>query len=249
MLQPKSVALKFLAFFVAAKQGKTGLSVTVDVYDENDAALVTGVSATEIAGGWYKYVLVAGSNDAYGEYKATFKTSDATVDAQHIPSLWVVAAWIDAITAKTNLLGVTVPVIQTPYNPNSGKITLIRGDDYLVGVLPAFTSAAWPDLTGASEVRLTIRRRPTTSLPTDIDSSVLTMTDTTSARVVGAGTQSVLFEPKVNGGGANNQVGGTKDLPTGPNSAKWDIQATLANGALRTLAYGLMTVIEDQTRS
>ena len=88
MLEQVSTSVKFLAFFTASKQGKTGLTVTVDLYDPAGSQIVTGGSATAIGGGLYSYTLST-NNSAEGEYAAIFKTTDSTVDSQHIPSLWV----------------------------------------------------------------------------------------------------------------------------------------------------------------
>ena len=88
MLEQVSTSVKFLAFFTASKTGKTGLTVTIDIYDPAGSQIVTGGSATAIGGGLYAYTLST-NNSAEGEYAAIFKTTDATVDSQHIPSLWV----------------------------------------------------------------------------------------------------------------------------------------------------------------
>jgi hypothetical protein len=88
MLEQVSTSVKFLAFYTASKQGKTGLTVTVDIYNPSGSQIVTAGSATAIGGGLYAYTLST-NNSAEGEYAAIFKTNDATVDAQHIPSLWV----------------------------------------------------------------------------------------------------------------------------------------------------------------
>lgn len=88
MLEQVSTSVKFLAFFTASKTGKTGLTVTIDIFDPSGTQIVTGGSATAIGGGLYSYVLST-NNSAEGEYAAIFKTSDSTVDSQHIPSLWV----------------------------------------------------------------------------------------------------------------------------------------------------------------
>ena len=88
MLEQVSTSVKFVAFYTASKQGKTGLTVTIDIYDPSGSQIVTGASATAIGGGLYSYTL-SSNNGAEGEYAAIFKTSDSTVDAQHIPSLWV----------------------------------------------------------------------------------------------------------------------------------------------------------------
>ena len=88
MLEQVSTSVKFVAFYTASKQGKTGLTVTIDIYDPAGTQIVTGGSATAIGGGLYSYIL-ASNNSTEGEYAAIFKTTDSTVDAQHIPSLWV----------------------------------------------------------------------------------------------------------------------------------------------------------------
>jgi hypothetical protein len=88
MIEQVSTSVKFLAFFTASKQGKTGLTVTIDIYNPSGTQIVTAASATAIGGGLYSYVLST-NNSAEGEYAAIFKTSDTTVDSQHIPSLWV----------------------------------------------------------------------------------------------------------------------------------------------------------------
>ena len=88
MLEQVSTSVKFVAFYTASKTGKTGLTVTVDIYNPSGSQIVTGGSATAIGGGLYSYTLST-NNSAEGEYAAIFKTADSTVDAQHIPSLWV----------------------------------------------------------------------------------------------------------------------------------------------------------------
>jgi hypothetical protein len=50
----------------------------------------------------YSYTLTS-NNSAEGEYAAIFKTTDATVDAQHIPSLWVLGrAGVENLDATTS---------------------------------------------------------------------------------------------------------------------------------------------------
>jgi hypothetical protein len=87
MLEKTSTSVKFLAFYTASKQGSSGLTVTVDVYDPSGTKIVDASAATELAGGLYTYTL-SSSNSSAGEYVAIFKTADANVDAQHVPSLW-----------------------------------------------------------------------------------------------------------------------------------------------------------------
>jgi hypothetical protein len=102
MLEQVSNSVKFLAFFTASKQGKTGLTVTVDIYNPSGSQIVTAGSATAIGGGLYAYTLTS-NNSSEGEYAAIFKTTDATVDAQHIPSLWVLGrAGVENLDAATS---------------------------------------------------------------------------------------------------------------------------------------------------
>lgn len=93
-LEQVSNPVTFYAMYVASKVGKTGLTVTVDVYRVNTSAtatqVVTGASATEVGGGLYLYQLASGTVTVEGEYVALFKTADTTVDVRHIPAIWAV---------------------------------------------------------------------------------------------------------------------------------------------------------------
>ncbi len=102
MLEQVSTSVKFLAFYTASKQGKTGLTVTLDIYDPSGTQIVTGGSATALGGGLYSYTL-SSNNSSEGEYAAIFKTTDSTVDSQHIPSLWVLGrAGVENLDAATS---------------------------------------------------------------------------------------------------------------------------------------------------
>jgi len=102
MLEQVSTSVKFLAFFTASKTGKTGLTVTIDIYNPSGSQIVTAGSATALGGGLYSYTLST-DNSSEGEYAAIFKTTDSTVDAQHIPSLWVLGrAGVENLDAATS---------------------------------------------------------------------------------------------------------------------------------------------------
>jgi hypothetical protein len=102
MIEQVSNSVKFLAFYTASKQGKTGLTVTIDIYDPSGTQIVTGGSATALGGGLYAYTL-SSNNSSEGEYAAIFKTTDSTVDSQHIPSLWVLGrAGVENLDAATS---------------------------------------------------------------------------------------------------------------------------------------------------
>ena len=130
MLEQTGNALKFYAHFIESKVGKTGLTVTVDVY-RNSTEIVTAGSATEVGDGLYSYTLASGSNNAEGEYICIFKTATSTVDQQHIPALWVVnkagveyldMALTDIPTAAENATQVLAAATSTPIDANIQEI-------------------------------------------------------------------------------------------------------------------------------
>ncbi len=87
-----TVDVVFYGVFVASKVGKTSLTPTVDVdritrSDGTIYSLVTAGSAAEIRNGLYCYRLAAADLQTY-DYTCTFKTADATVDAQHVHAMW-----------------------------------------------------------------------------------------------------------------------------------------------------------------
>lgn len=114
MIEQTGNAITFFAFYVASQVGKTGLTVTIDVYNPAGSLVVTAGSASEVGGGLYKYVLASGSVTAEGEYPAIFKTADTTVDAKHIPALWTIGRAgiedLDAtISSRLATAGYTAP--------------------------------------------------------------------------------------------------------------------------------------------
>ena len=145
MLELTNNALMFYAFFVESKVGKTGLTVTVDVY-RNGTEIVAGGSATEVGDGLYKYQLASGSNNAEGEYICIFKTATSTVDQQHIPALWVVnKAGTENLTADLNTILTDTNELQTDW-VNGGRLDLLL--DAIKAVTDQLT-AAQSEPTGA----------------------------------------------------------------------------------------------------
>jgi len=171
MIEQVSNSVKFLAFFTASKQGKTGLTVTIDIYNPSGSQIVTAASATAIGGGLYSYTLST-NNSAEGEYAAIFKTTDATVDAQHIPSLWVLGrAGVENLDAATSsrLAGAsytaptaapTVTAIRQEIDANSTQLSAIKAK---TNALPA-SPAATGDIPTESEIAAEVWAKPTTEL-------------------------------------------------------------------------------------
>jgi hypothetical protein len=155
MLEQVSTSVKFLAFYTASKQGKTGLTVTVDIYNPSGTQIVTAGSATALGGGLYSYTL-SSDNSTEGEYAAIFKTTDATVDSQHIPSLWVLGrAGVENLDATTSsrlpsssyAAAPSVSDIRSEMDSNSTKLanldaTISSRSTLATGDLPSVPSAA-----------------------------------------------------------------------------------------------------------
>jgi hypothetical protein len=117
----------------------------------------------------------------------------------------------------------------------------VRGDDYSAedGRAITFSSTKWPDLTAATEVRLTIRRRPGAFAVGAEDDVWLSVADIEDARSVGGATQSVTFEFSASET--------TKLEPAATAAGKFDVQAKV-DGRTLTLVVGRVAVVEDQTR-
>ncbi|MDZ4768057.1 MAG: hypothetical protein SGJ24_02925 [Chloroflexota bacterium] len=178
MLEQVGNALTFLAFYTQSGEGKTGLTVSVDVR-RGATTLVSAAAASEIGGGLYSYTLASGSVSSEGLYTAVFRTTDATVDQKHLPALWTVGAAgvehldadvSDAASAADPLLnpvpggyptgsagaqlgriGSAEVGVSAPVAA-SGKLTLYQGKDYAIadGTAPTWIVASPLDLTGAT---------------------------------------------------------------------------------------------------
>lgn len=186
MLQKIAAAMPFWAFFVESKTGRTGLVVTVDIWEKalGSAAteIITGASATEVGDGFYTYELAAASVDANGSYMAVFKTSTSTVDAQHVPSAWFTPVWLTTVGAAT--VTFTSPVVAT------GTINWVPGDDYFAVDSRAYEPiyAGVPSLTSATAVTMSLRLQGGGTNALNITGSVLSATqlrfEPTSAETV-----------------------------------------------------------------
>jgi hypothetical protein len=171
MLEQVSTSVKFLAFFTASKTGKTGLTVTIDIYNPSGTQIVTGGSATALGGGLYSYTLST-DNSAEGEYAAIFKTSDSTVDSQHIPSLWVLGrAGVENLDVATSTrlatsgytapsTAPTVTAIRQEIDANSTQLAAIKAKTDNLPASPAATG----DIPTETEIAAEVWAKPTTEL-------------------------------------------------------------------------------------
>ena len=235
----------------ATEIGSTGIykyeyssPATEDLYVAHFNEAADTADQTDVASLWTVGKAGVENIDAASSTLATaaaLTTTEGKVDLQataaalatHDGKLDTVDGIVDSILTKVS--GATVTV-SAPVN-STGTINLVRGDDYLEseGRELAFSSTGWADLTGATAIVLTLRKR--------VNGKGTTLRGTVAHRaaglVVGGGTQTVEFEPA---------TAVTSLLDVGTAAVAYDIQATLASGSIVTLQTGVVTVTEDQTR-
>jgi hypothetical protein len=191
-LEQTGVALTFYAFYVATKQGVTGITVTVDVWRINTSAsptqVVTAGSATEVGGGLYLYQLASASVTVEGEYIAIFKTASTTPDQQHIPAIWVVSKagteYLDAsVASRLPTASYTAPSSVTSLQAD---VTTILGRTD-VATSTRLASSAYAPSTGSGSSTYVVTIRQPDGLTAIEGCAVWISTDSAGATVV-AGT-------------------------------------------------------------
>jgi len=247
---------KFYGFFVASKVGKTGLTVTVDVYDSAGVAQATGAAATEVGGGLYTYTHTDATD---GDYVAVFKTSDTSVDAQHIPALAAkqISAYIDAavstrstLTAAQVWANATRTLTQTAAAVASvlsgSTITIQRGDTLSVSLtglgnitgnaklwFTAKESAGWPDSMAMVQIERT--------------SGLLYLNRAAPVSPVVAGDGVITVDDAAGGNITITLTARASSLLAG--SGSYDVQWLDASGNVYTLTSGIVLVTDDMTRA
>lgn len=233
------VDLRFEAFFTAGKVGKTGLSVIVDVY-ENDVKIVTDGAATEGGGGFYRYLLTAVNVDLHGNYKSVFKTADGTVDQQHLPGLLTTPDWADMIAAiKVKTDTIITGALTVLSALSGGLLTLIKGDSYDGLAHPNITfndDGTWPSLVGA-----TVRFGLAVNDASEVNELLVTCT------VSGAGTGSQAVTVPMTSVQTDALTSRSPTFHPLVNTHNYSLKATLSGGDSRTLTYGQANVLPDYT--
>lgn len=134
-IETQGNAIIFYAFYTDVGAGKTGLTVTVDVWevqtDGTAAEIVSAANATEIGDGLYRYRLTGGNVDEDGEYIAVFKTA-GTVDQAHIPALWTIGHTAKAVADETLERGVA-NVEGTADNASLAELLLAAFESVIAG--------------------------------------------------------------------------------------------------------------------
>lgn len=130
-------------------------------------------------------------------------------------------------TVQTTVSGASITVV-SPISEDGQTLTIVRGDDYLNdnGRAITFSSTSWPDLTGATFLFAAQKNGATDFVGTVTGTSV------------GGATQTVRLELPT----AQTSLASVSPLGS---PYKWDIEATLSDGAIVTIARGIAVVIED----
>ena len=139
-------SIKFYATFIASKVGKSGLTPTVYV-NRAGTTIVTAGNAVEVDAtnlpGLYSYELAGVSVTVEGEYIAQFRTADATVDQQHIYSLWIVGrAGVEDLDATVSSRLPTSSYTAPTTPPTTGAIADAVWDETLSGHAGAGSAGA-----------------------------------------------------------------------------------------------------------
>lgn len=223
----------FFAFYTASKQGKTGLTVTVDVYGPAGAE-VTGATATEVGGGLYSY---AHTDATDGDYTAVFKTADATVDAQHVPALAATPVW--AVNTRT----LTQAAATVAAALAGSEITAWRGDTLTVSL------TGLGNISGRAKLWFCVK-----SSRNDADTAAVLLLEETAGLTVVNGAA---YGPATDGSiTVTDEVTGALTITIKPSVTSllagagmaYDIQM-LAGTTVTTLTDGVFGVSSDVTRA
>jgi hypothetical protein len=188
MLEQISNILQFDSFFTSSGAGKTGLTVTVDVY-RGASQVVTAGSATEIGGGFYTYQLSSGSVTNKNNYRAVFKTTDTTVDQQHIPALWVVGStWIQYLDTALSSLALAATALSSAIWTNTLATNLGTTNSTVSTNLDVAVSTRAPSSTAVSNVNYTSARAAKLD---NLDTTISSRSSHTAADVWASATRTL----------------------------------------------------------
>jgi hypothetical protein len=148
--------------FAASKVGKTGLTVTVDLWriafaDGAATEVVTGGSATEAGDGIYLYRYDAADLALY-DYVAVFKTTDTSVNQQHVFGQPVVIPtatqnadalltrdWTQITGAAARSVLNALRFLRNKWSISGGTLTVTEEDDTATAWTAALTGTSGAD--------------------------------------------------------------------------------------------------------
>jgi hypothetical protein len=246
-------AYNFFAFYTASKQGKTGLTVTVDVYGPAGAE-VTGAAATEVGGGLYKYTHTDATD---GDYTAVFKTADATVDMQHVPALAATPVWetstrtitsfgtliADIWAYTTRTITMAVATVLSAIS-SLGDITALRGDTFTVSLTGLGNISTRSSL--ALVVKASKNDSDTAAVLYVSEADGLTLVNGAAYTTPAHG---VITVTDATAGNITLTIHATAMALLSPGVRVYDVQYVLADGTVRSTPASPFTVSADVNRA
>jgi hypothetical protein len=229
---------------VSLGSSKAGLlTVGYRLYDAdntpNGARVASGIQ--DLAGGQYGALvtfpdsfsgrLTWDSGEGSPVYASEEINTPEAVDLSGLESAIAdVEETVDLIKVKTDLLGVGSVKVSSPV-ASGGNATIVKGDDYLAadGRALEWTSADWPDLTGATVAMKYKRRRDVVSVAAEV------VTPSGSEKKVRVELTRDVTSTLVAG-----------ESRTQPRALAFDLEAILADGSVVTLVQADLKVLPEQ---
>ena len=227
---------KAYAFFTAAKAGKTGLTVTVDVFKAaDDSQVVTNQAANEVAGGLYSYSYTNATDD---DFLFVFKTADTSVDVQHVPALAITPTWSAASRTLTQTAASVVAAV------SGSDITAHRGDTLTANL------TGLGNISTRTKLYFTVKGDKS-----DLDSgAVIQLEETAGLTVLNGAVYATVTDGSLV---VTNETTGAVTITIKPavtddlsgRGLYYDIQMLTAAGVVTTLTNGEFDITEDVTRA
>lgn len=133
MIQRKAKSITFFWMFTEGKLGKTGLTVTANIYKGTNATpIVSKGSVTHLAQGVYYYILSSGSVDASAVYLGMASTATTSVDLREVPAAWYIIEYADEIyeiKEKTDNLPASPAAVGSAMTLADDAITAAKFDE------------------------------------------------------------------------------------------------------------------------
>ena len=277
MLELQGNILPFPVHYTEGGVAKTGLTVTVDIYERTVAGTVTQVvndgACTEIGAGLYIYDLAAASVDADAIYLAVFHTATDTVDQQDLPSEWIVGrAWVKKVDDILEDTGTTIPASITNLDGDVADVpaavwgnstrTLTQSAASVIATVTGSDitcqrgdtlSASLTDvgaLTGYSKVYFTVKRDYE-----DEDTSAIIQIEKTAGLkyILGvvattAANGSITIDDEATGD-ITVELDESETAKLSPGAYVYDVQIVRTAGTVSTLTAGTFEVAADITRA
>jgi hypothetical protein len=256
----------FYAHYTEAGVSKTGLTVTIDVYevarDGTAAQVGSDAACTEVGDGIYRYLLAGATVDAAAEYVGVFHTATATVDCQDIPAMWVInRAGLETLDSGVTLAatqtGVTIPTavwaaaVRTLTQSAASVVATVTGSDIVCqrGDSLSVSLTDCGALTGYSKVYFTVKRDTA-----DADTAAIIQIEKTAGLkyingAAGTPANGTLTIDDEATGDITVALDEVETAKLDPGAYSYDVQVVRTAGSVSTLTAGTFEVAADVTRA